>query len=257
MKHLWTSSRKATKAFTLIELLVVVAIIAILAAILFPVFARARENARRSSCQSNLKQIGLGVIQYTQDYDEKFPIYHGGNSGGAQDGFFAIIQPYLKSTQIYQCPSETFPANSDPTTNGYTDYSFNLLLGWSGAEAPTAHDNVRSFSTASLTQSVLSVMVIDSSSGNPDRWETGCSGTNCTTAGFANNLGGAQRHLETQNVLLCDGHVKAYKGSNPTTSAAIYNSCTKSDANGSTYSNGTCAASTTYSGNSPTYNLKP
>ena len=72
----------------------------------------------------------------------------GGNSGGAQDGFFAIIQPYLKSTQIYQCPSETFPANSDPTTNGYTDYSFNLLLGWSGAEAPTAHDNVRSFNTA-------------------------------------------------------------------------------------------------------------
>ena len=59
--------------FTLIELLVVFAIIAILAAILFPVFARARENARRASCQSNLKQIGLGIMQYTQDYDEKMP----------------------------------------------------------------------------------------------------------------------------------------------------------------------------------------
>src|SRR5687768_5924591 len=64
----------ALKGFTLIELLVVIAIIAILAAILFPVFARARENARRSSCQSNLKQIGLGFAQYTQDYDEKMPI---------------------------------------------------------------------------------------------------------------------------------------------------------------------------------------
>lgn len=61
------------KAFTLIELLVVIAIIAILAAILFPVFARARENARRSSCLSNLKQIGLGAMMYIQDYDERYP----------------------------------------------------------------------------------------------------------------------------------------------------------------------------------------
>ena len=67
------SKKFAKTAFTLIELLVVIAIIAILAAILFPVFARARENARRSSCSSNLKQIGLGIVQYTQDYDEKLP----------------------------------------------------------------------------------------------------------------------------------------------------------------------------------------
>ena len=64
---------KNTKGFTLIELLVVIAIIAILAAILFPVFARARENARRTSCLNNMKQIGLGFMQYTQDYDEKYP----------------------------------------------------------------------------------------------------------------------------------------------------------------------------------------
>lgn len=67
------SSKSTGKGFTLIELLVVIAIIAILAAILFPVFARARENARRSSCMSNMKQIGLGLMQYTQDYDEKLP----------------------------------------------------------------------------------------------------------------------------------------------------------------------------------------
>ena len=69
MKQHTTTSR----GFTLIELLVVISIVALQAAILFPVFARARENARRSSCQNNLKQIGLGIMQYTQDYDEKLP----------------------------------------------------------------------------------------------------------------------------------------------------------------------------------------
>src|SRR5438093_9492423 len=73
MKHHSDKHRSDRSGFTLIELLVVIAIIAILAAILFPVFGRARENARRSSCQSNLKQLSLGMLQYTQDYDERFP----------------------------------------------------------------------------------------------------------------------------------------------------------------------------------------
>src|SRR5476651_533107 len=71
------------QAFTLIELLVVIAIIALLAAILFPVFARARENARRATCQSNLKQIGLGVAQYTQDYDDRLPGVTTATNGGS------------------------------------------------------------------------------------------------------------------------------------------------------------------------------
>ena len=86
------------KAFTLIELLVVIAIIALLAAILFPVFARARENARRSSCQSNLKQIGLGLFQYAQDFDERLPPYWG-------PSWSIRIDPYIKSDQIFNCPS--------------------------------------------------------------------------------------------------------------------------------------------------------
>lgn len=103
------------RAFTLIELLVVIAIIAILAAILFPVFARARENARRSSCQSNLKQIGLGLMQYSQDYDEIMVAYGYSPTGdmhqnlGTTAGNYRwndAIMPYLKSTQIFDCPSQ-------------------------------------------------------------------------------------------------------------------------------------------------------
>jgi len=88
--------------FTLIELLVVIAIIAILAAILFPVFAKAREKARQSSCLSNTKQIMLGILQYSQDYDET--LFGGRALGG---GLMGGLQPYVKNTQIFQCPSRS------------------------------------------------------------------------------------------------------------------------------------------------------
>jgi len=115
-------NEKLTKnGFTLIELLVVIAIISILAAILFPVFARARENARRASCMSNLKQMGLAMMQYTQDYDESYPYAQssgmganpaGGNwsLGTDSNGFYVwgwsqILYPYHKSLEIMVCPS--------------------------------------------------------------------------------------------------------------------------------------------------------
>ena len=102
-------SRQHTRrgAFTLIELLVVIAIIAILAAILFPVFARARENAQRASCQSNLKQAALGILQYTQDYDEKVPLWEY-SVGGTRPtvAWLRMIEPYTKSYQIGRCPTQ-------------------------------------------------------------------------------------------------------------------------------------------------------
>ena len=107
-------------AFTLIELLVVIAIIAILAAILFPVFARARENARRSSCQSNLKQIGLGVLQYVQDYDERYPTGNAGTAAfGNRRGWAGNIYPYVKSKQIFVCPSDVTSASGNNTPISY------------------------------------------------------------------------------------------------------------------------------------------
>jgi prepilin-type N-terminal cleavage/methylation domain-containing protein/prepilin-type processing-associated H-X9-DG protein len=107
------------RAFTLIELLVVIAIIAILAAILFPVFAKAREKARQTSCLSNCKQLGLGFAQYIQDYDSNWPLMYWGNPSGtwnpnvnppvttppSPNYWGAEVTPYLKNTQIFFCPS--------------------------------------------------------------------------------------------------------------------------------------------------------
>ena len=127
--------------FTLIELLVVIAIIGILASILFPVFARARENARRSSCASNLKQISLAMKQYSQDYDEffmwhtyRYTIALGVNS----QGWASVLTPYLKSEQIYQCPSQPNRDTRNAAGNwtspnenswGMSDYFYNSNLG--------------------------------------------------------------------------------------------------------------------------------
>ena len=93
-----------SKGFTLIELLVVIAIISILASILFPVFARARESARRASCMSNLKQMGLGMMMYVQDYDETFPKEYA-TIGGTNRFWPDVINPYTKTYQIFFCPS--------------------------------------------------------------------------------------------------------------------------------------------------------
>lgn len=119
MESVLTRKSKQLTAFTLIELLVVIAIIAILAAILFPVFASARDRARETVCLSNMKQIALATLQYTQDYDDTFPVEQGSTifqaittpSTGPTTAFnmnlFQQIQPYSKTTLVYSCPSAT------------------------------------------------------------------------------------------------------------------------------------------------------
>lgn len=203
------SSVKPRRAFTLIELLVVIAIIAILAAILFPVFARARENARRASCQSNLKQIGLGIAQYTQDYDETMP--RGLTNNGVRDIVWAgVLQPYIKSTQLFKCPSNTNTNNNGMLNNSnlgsgrdeipasYVANSWpNWAFGNANASPMSENSNV---AIASINETARVIVVGESQTRTSHNYWF----NNANDVGFTNHLG-------TTNFLFADGHVKALK----------------------------------------------
>jgi prepilin-type N-terminal cleavage/methylation domain-containing protein len=166
------------KGFTLIELLVVIAIIAILAAILFPVFAKAREKARQTSCTSNLKQLGLGFIQYVQDYDEKWPggIWAGtGNSNAHNDtnqaAWATQIYSYEKSTGVYKCPDDSTQNNA--SSEYATSYEFNA--------------NLDGNSQAALSSPSVTVLAADYDGGTVSNFTTWGGGNPVWTD--ANNLG--------------------------------------------------------------------
>ncbi|HEY3328622.1 MAG TPA: DUF1559 domain-containing protein [Capsulimonadaceae bacterium] len=150
---------KSNKAFTLIELLVVIAIIAILAAILFPVFAKAREKARQTSCTSDVKQLGLAFLQYQQDYDELWPgganIYHTGNGWAGQ------VYPYVKSLGVFVCPSDTSlgGAVSSYGYNGNNVVDSSVAISGGGYEP--AGRNISKY--ASVAKTVLLFEVQDNS----------------------------------------------------------------------------------------------
>lgn len=209
------------RGFTLIELLVVIAIIAILAAILFPVFGRARENARRSSCQSNLKQMALSLTQYIQDYDEKYPNLSTGAGAPGPYGWVDTMQPYIKSMQIVQCPSDTTAPGTGAGAAAYTDYYINAALGNTGTATAPVY-NVGGISQAAVENSSLTILLADgqgSSAFSTARYRgngftvEGATAINSPSYG---PVGGGlvtsgsiyQKHLEGTNFAFVDGHVK-------------------------------------------------
>jgi prepilin-type N-terminal cleavage/methylation domain-containing protein/prepilin-type processing-associated H-X9-DG protein len=211
---------KTNRGFTLIELLVVIAIIAILASILFPVFARARENARRTSCISNLKQIGLGLMQYTQDYDEKYPAnapfpMQTNNDPAMPSGKFIVTytaddhyvtwmdltMPYLKSLQIFVCPSAR--SNAIHPSYGYSS----ALGGWQRGSYDGTNDwNIGSpMSGAEVTRPSETVAIMDINRQysyylNPN--------TIYSYAAYESSKAIVSPHLDGSSVAYADGHAK-------------------------------------------------
>jgi prepilin-type N-terminal cleavage/methylation domain-containing protein/prepilin-type processing-associated H-X9-DG protein len=196
--------------FTLIELLVVIAIIAILAAILFPVFARAREKARQASCQSNLKQIGLAWKMYLGDYDDILPPLYT-TTPGISGGYFhtpELLHPYIMNAQIWTCPS-------DPATGQSFDWGILNNYGYNQSRFAGHANFDRFLAAAEIAEPAETIVFIDDTNlyagpytpevpvgydPNANVPNTGNDGTRAVN-----------RHNEMYNILFADGHVKSQR----------------------------------------------
>ena len=191
------------KGFTLIELLVVIAIIAILAAILFPVFAKAREKARTSSCQSNLKQLSIGLLQYVQDYDETLPKRY---FAVEAQSWRMVIQPYLKSDQVFRCPSNT--TNNNLSLDGVIRCSYGAN-GQDNQNTPMNRNAV--VALAAIDAPAQLIMLAETTR----TWSEAPIMTNTGTSFYAGHSG-------MGNFAFADGHVKSLKWSSTGTPANLW-----------------------------------
>jgi prepilin-type N-terminal cleavage/methylation domain-containing protein/prepilin-type processing-associated H-X9-DG protein len=245
-----SSDRRPRAGFTLIELLVVIAIIAILAAILFPVFAQAREKARQTSCLSNEKQIGLGILMYAQDFDETYPFSqrYDPSVGHIWGMSWAVVtQPYAKSYDVYRCPSDgpfncqadwmgvgiSYAANIDADYTGSWNVKGPMGMGgvpiWLYPSKTLAAIN-RPADTIIIAERYNSVALAQpDGAGNCTGYSSGLTelswGANIGAAGslipdgtrpdapFPNGPNGAvtAHHSNMSNFVFCDGHVKAMR----------------------------------------------
>jgi prepilin-type processing-associated H-X9-DG protein len=201
----------------------VVVVLLVVMTLLTPMTNVARPKARRSSCQSNLKQVGLAFRQYAQDFDEKFPTVSAGTTGA---GWAVQMQPYLKSVQIFQCPEETTAGSIDAASSSYTDYWYNSTLAAKGR--------------ATISNAALTVISGDGSSrnstyafaGGGEMKDDGTVASPGTAPGKAlapdQDEGGrfGLRHLDGVNYVFVDGHVKWLKSTSEIELHKIWNGAT-------------------------------
>lgn len=232
-----SSERRIIKGFTLIELLVVVAIVSILAAILFPVFSRARENARRASCLSNLKQLGLAMMQYVQDNNERYPHNVISSDKTPPDGRYwfttnhnwywpQILYPYHKSIQVFYCPSSNRDANN-PAYGNYGATTAMLTTSSSTDQTRALADIVAPATTYMLLDSgsyrLSPSWALDLASTNFYLPGSGAVGSDCTS-GNPDSQSDCEtgRHFGGVNIAFADGHVKWVKSSVAVAQAQAY-----------------------------------